>query len=364
MSVSGELERLAALHRDGAIDDIEFAAAKREVLGLTAGPDSSDRSGSTPSQSPGGGPPAPPPLAPPHRSAATGTPTTRAPSVPPASVGGFGTLGKTVTFGLYLFALGGAVLLITAFDAQANFADWDRLRSGTSAAAMWDADARLLNVLETLSIAMLFFVVLFIVWLWNLHKRVSELLNVQLELGRGWTIGAWFVPVAFLWMPWRVVDDLHEHLGRPRAPIKVWWWSLVATVIALRALGPLTDSEAWNAFYSTGVLAGALMVTAAVAGARMVEALADALTDAYEQPETVAAEAAFLRAMHDEIPTSRTATRNTLLGMGYEMLAADYDDRLPALVDELAEGDAVEREKLRVIAKLARRHLQLPTTAS
>jgi Domain of unknown function (DUF4328) len=88
--------------------------------------------------------------------------------------------------------------------------------------------------------------VVFIVWLYRARAN-AEASEVRLRLGRGWTIGAWFVPLANLVLPWVVVSDV----WRASAPIArrgaglvtAWWaavlaaWGLDAAVMVLALTG-------------------------------------------------------------------------------------------------------------------------------
>lgn len=273
-------------------------------------------------------------------------------------------MGRVVSVGLYLFAIAGVVLLILAFDAHKEFTEWERAASTRSTQSMFDADDRLFTMLAAVTVARVLFAGLFVAWLWNLHKRVSELPGIEPRWARGWTIGSWVIPVALLWLPYKVVDDLHGRLGKPAAPVALWWWTFVAMTLGLQSLSWFWDSEAWGGFYIAALFSSLLLITAAAAGAKMVERLTDAAVDASTEPGAAAAETAFLRDVHAAVPSSRTAARSTLLGMGYELLAADHDGQLAALVAEIADDDALARDELEIIAGLARRHLQATAPAA
>ena len=73
--------------------------------------------------------------------------------------------------------------------------------------------------------------VVFVVWLWKAYNsdRVDP---VRLQHGRGWTIGAWFVPILNLFRPFQLVRDLRDGIrsamgatgpDRKRWLVRSWW---------------------------------------------------------------------------------------------------------------------------------------------
>ncbi|MDX6742867.1 DUF4328 domain-containing protein [Actinocorallia sp. A-T 12471] len=76
--------------------------------------------------------------------------------------------------------------------------------------------------------------VLFLAWLWQAHGQTLSGMRGH----RFWTVGAWFVPLANLWLPPRLVLEVWLASGRYPLPrrhgvsvlVMAWWSSLLAAV--------------------------------------------------------------------------------------------------------------------------------------
>ncbi|MET7716643.1 DUF4328 domain-containing protein [Streptomyces sp. NPDC005407] len=108
----------------------------------------------------------------------------------------------------------------------------------------------------------LWFVILLVtvvLWLiWFRRVRINaELFDPQAHrLGRGWALAAWFVPVAHLWVPKQVINDIWTASASPPAPasyatqpqrpapsrsaLHAWWLSFAGSI------GLLYVSKAWQ----------------------------------------------------------------------------------------------------------------------
>ena len=82
--------------------------------------------------------------------------------------------------------------------------------------------------------------VVFIVWMWRGAKNNEVLDRIRPRYTPGWSIGGWFIPIANLWIPVRVMHDLwqgsdpeignyHDWRGLRRTPLIGWWWGLYLT---------------------------------------------------------------------------------------------------------------------------------------
>ncbi|MGK5637698.1 DUF4328 domain-containing protein [Streptomyces sp. URMC 126] len=97
------------------------------------------------------------------------------------------------------------------------------------------------------TVALIACAVLFLVWFHRVRVNAEVFRPDGHRMGRGWSIGGWFVPVANLWFPKKVANDVwaaslpHEPDGSPRrAPrtLMNWWWGLwIATLILGRGGG-------------------------------------------------------------------------------------------------------------------------------
>lgn len=88
----------------------------------------------------------------------------------------------------------------------------------------------------------------FLTWLWRARANSNHLSDAQHRMSRGWTIGAWFIPIGNLWLPRRILDDIWR-TSRPDVPRDVWrvddlpyspliraWWLLLLTNFVMSVL--------------------------------------------------------------------------------------------------------------------------------
>lgn len=121
------------------------------------------------------------------------------------------------------------------------------------------------------SVSMVFFdlmtlaIVLFLVWLARSRSAAQALSPEAALASRGWTIGAWFIPVVNLFVPRRLVLDI----GRASSPaweqkrgttlVNLWWAAWVAHAVVLVVVGRLAPGS-----MAVLVVAETLMLAAAV----------------------------------------------------------------------------------------------------
>ncbi|MEV0282015.1 DUF4328 domain-containing protein [Streptomyces sp. NPDC050610] len=84
--------------------------------------------------------------------------------------------------------------------------------------------------------------VVFIVWFHRVRGNAEIFTQDICTLGRGWSIGGWFVPLANLWLPFRVAAETWQASAPQtpegalrevsRAPVRAWWvlWLLSVAV--------------------------------------------------------------------------------------------------------------------------------------
>ncbi|MGW6835514.1 DUF4328 domain-containing protein [Streptomyces sp. NPDC054949] len=121
----------------------------------------------------------------------------------------------------------------------------------------------------------------FITWFHRMRRNAGSLAPDRFGRGPGWAIGAWFVPVAGLWMPYRIAVDMWSAGARatPAAgpagvsfwPVNLWWGSFTGSVLLgwyantgyrrAEDLDPLLDAV------NLGMAAAALNIVAAASAA-------------------------------------------------------------------------------------------------
>ncbi|MFH8980213.1 DUF4328 domain-containing protein [Streptomyces varsoviensis] len=84
--------------------------------------------------------------------------------------------------------------------------------------------------------------VVFIIWFYRVRTNAEIFTQDICTLGRGWSIGGWFVPFANLWLPFRVAAETWQASAPQtpegtlreisRAPVRAWWllWLLSLAV--------------------------------------------------------------------------------------------------------------------------------------
>ncbi|MER5783955.1 DUF4328 domain-containing protein [Streptomyces mobaraensis] len=145
----------------------------------------------------------------------------------------------------------------------------------------------------TQTVALLACAVLFLIWFHRVRSNAEVFRPGGHRMDRGWSIGAWFVPVVNFWFPKKIANDVwaaslpHRPDGSPvRAPRTVmnWWWGLwIATLVLGRGGGRMyARAETFEEIRrATGVLfvADAVDIAAAVLAFLFVHRLT-ALQDA------------------------------------------------------------------------------------
>ncbi len=82
--------------------------------------------------------------------------------------------------------------------------------------------------------------VLFLMWFHRVYRNLPALRNAVLTTTPGWAVGWWFIPVANLWMPYRIASEIWcgsvptrdaERLHNPRrgrrSSLVLAWWLLI-----------------------------------------------------------------------------------------------------------------------------------------
>lgn len=96
--------------------------------------------------------------------------------------------------------------------------------------------------------------IVFIAWFFRMRRNTGLLAPDRFRNGPGWAIGAWFIPLVNLWMPYRIALDmwgaatlLPEEGERYRTriwPVNLWWGSFVFSVLFNRYAGTKYDGAA------------------------------------------------------------------------------------------------------------------------
>jgi Domain of unknown function (DUF4328) len=222
-------------------------------------------------------PSAPPPLpVPPGRSGPPPSPYAPTPDVPaPPSPGAPGApryrslhgLGVALTWLLVVdavLALGWA----GAFVYRRSLVDRAGGTDRPSLADLRDADRFVAAVGGWAVIASITITVILIVFLWRAAKNTELWTDAKARWSPGWTIGAWFIPLANLVLPGIVTADVWRRTpqrtleGRdqrvPAAPVGWWWATFIASIVIVRIGTAMTDGSTVLTDYSRGDLVRAV----------------------------------------------------------------------------------------------------------
>jgi hypothetical protein len=101
-------------------------------------------------------------------------------------------------------------------------------------------EARILLAERLGLLAMLIAAIPFIMWLFRSHRNLPALRAAPLTFSPGWTIAAWFIPLANLVVPYLVVQEVYrgsnpagagdrlDRLGSGSLLVMLWWFLWVA----------------------------------------------------------------------------------------------------------------------------------------
>jgi len=121
--------------------------------------------------------------------------------------------------------------------------------------------------------------VIFLVWFWRAYANGPALGLRDPRFGKGWAIGAWFVPILNLFRPKQIANDAwragdpHRPLDSPFwrddpvSPLLNWWWGvwlLSGFVGNISRRLPYETVEEDKAFTTVAIFSSALWLVAAV----------------------------------------------------------------------------------------------------
>ncbi|MFE9631052.1 DUF4328 domain-containing protein [Streptomyces sp. NPDC006463] len=182
---------------------------------------------------------------------------------------------------------------VNLFSAGANLFAWSLMKDVIAAPGRVPQDTLdLSDVLTGLAggfqlLAMLGTATVFIIWFHRVRTNGEVFRPDAFTLGRGWAIGAWFVPVGNLFLPFRVArqtweastqlgpDGAYRHVSS--APLTAWWVVWVVAACADRVFSrmyKLAETPAAVRDASVvGIVSDLLAVAAAVLAVLFVRGL-------------------------------------------------------------------------------------------
>lgn len=189
-------------------------------------------------------------------------------------------IGTATVSGLWVMAV---VSLISAIASYDELSFIDRVLAGGSFSQV-EADAIDNRVALLALVWLVGFVVvaiLFISWLRKAYGEARRLDADSIRYGKAWTVWSWVVPIAFLYIPFRIVRDVWTALRTVGAPSAsefiMQWWLLFLATNALAYVGFSLVSSDDPSLLRTGSLMGlasdAAGVIAALLAVRLVRTI-------------------------------------------------------------------------------------------
>lgn len=204
--------------------------------------------------------------------------------------------GLSGTLQGFLWTAAGASLLtaLMAMIGLSAFYEWRDARFGSAAesralADMVDADDAIGGFAGLGWIIGIVVFVLIIIWMNQAHKVSQSRWSGLRKWSSGWTVGAWFIPVANLLIPKLVLSEVERIGAAPSSPSGqvpdgwqdqpvwsggvIWWLSFVAGMLATSIGSSLytdLDDRFWEAGYWLLILGSLSSALAGVLGALYV----------------------------------------------------------------------------------------------
>ncbi|MGR3936823.1 protein kinase domain-containing protein [Streptomyces sp. BRA346] len=125
-------------------------------------------------------------------------------------------------------------MLLTISDLYLRMSQFGALRDlaeDEGSAAAVDRRAEAVASLDgALGMCVVTLVILWLVWFRRTYVNATALSPGRLRFGSGYAVGAWFIPIALLWIPKQIANDIWTASARPgpgRVPRAAlhWWWT-------------------------------------------------------------------------------------------------------------------------------------------
>ncbi|MFD0162679.1 DUF4328 domain-containing protein [Streptomyces decoyicus] len=127
----------------------------------------------------------------------------------------------------------------------------------------------------------------FIAWFYRVRVNAESFARDVCTMNRAWAVGAWFIPIGNLWLPYRFAKEVWDASaqstadggwrGVSRLPVTAWWAMWIAALLVDRAGASLYRNsetpEALQQAASVVMLSDLLDIAAAVLGILFVRKL-------------------------------------------------------------------------------------------
>jgi Domain of unknown function (DUF4328)/Septum formation len=178
----------------------------------------------------------------------------------------------------------GAVTVLNAI--HLNVLDVDNFAGGDAVVA---SDERLVAGGAALLATFVVSTILWLLWFHRAYRNVESFGSVDERYSSRWAVGAWFVPIANLFVPKQIANDIWRGTDRqphpgfaepPVAPLVHWWWAawLVANLLgnlSFRLIDDARTLDAERTAVAVDIAAGISFVVAGVLALRFVRAVTE-----------------------------------------------------------------------------------------
>jgi hypothetical protein len=176
-------------------------------------------------------------------------------------------------------------------------ADYVAGEPGVGVADLVSADNLAMGAVWLAVLALLAAATVFLTWLWRARVNAERLCRAQHRWSRGWTIGAWFVPVVNLWFPRQVVDDIWR-TSKPGVPkdtyrvdglepsplVRAWWYTMLVNVLVVLVLRAETRGEVTLDVLKAAALYGTVSTLVLLVGATLLSQVIRRITHWQSMP--------------------------------------------------------------------------------
>jgi hypothetical protein len=187
-----------------------------------------------------------------------------------------------------------------------TWTDWHRYQvatdyvngePSTGVADLVSADNLSMGAVWLAVLALVAAAMVFLTWLWRARLNAERLCRAEHRWSRGWTVGAWFVPVVNLWFPRQVVDDIWR-TSRPGVPadtyrvdgldqsplVRAWWYTMLANVLVVLVLRAETRGEVTIEVLKAAALYGTVSTLLLLLGATLLSQVIRQITQWQSTP--------------------------------------------------------------------------------
>ena len=182
-----------------------------------------------------------------------------------------------------LFTLGSVISLIAGVSYRSGLLDLAAGRA-VSIDDVILAEERYLAAIGVVSVGYVILSIVFVTWFWRAYSNLGALGRIRAR-GTGWAIGAWFIPLAGLVIPYGIGAEIWTQSKPepggvtvrrdPNMEPVISWWALFVIMSLINQAGLFVggddqDATELAAFVGIDMVASVVSIAAAVAAVRFI----------------------------------------------------------------------------------------------